>query len=235
VHGELLLRRLLGSLPTGSSPRAWGTQDKARQEVKAGRFIPTCMGNSIPVEMVRKYVAVHPHVHGELIACSGVWLVFYGSSPRAWGTPLCVFGRVLHDRFIPTCMGNSGREWPPAAAGSVHPHVHGELYQVAEGSGVAAGSSPRAWGTRTCGIDRYPRKRFIPTCMGNSLTPPSADYTGSVHPHVHGELEGTHTLTHLETGSSPRAWGTRAHGGRTPRLVRFIPTCMGNSQYPRAS
>jgi len=30
----------------------------------------------------------------------------------------------------------------------------------------------------------------------------------AVHPHVHGELYEDYLLAILETGSSPRAWGT---------------------------
>jgi len=46
VHGELYLQGDRCNAEIGSSPRAWGTLQPRKTEGQAGRFIPTCMGNS---------------------------------------------------------------------------------------------------------------------------------------------------------------------------------------------
>src|SRR5439155_730890 len=72
------------------------------------------------------------------------------------------------------------------------------------------GSSPHAWGTHELYGPRWQRKRFIPTCVGNT---PSG---GGGHPH--------------ESGSSPHAWGTPTAALAEPTGYRFIPTCVGNTK-----
>jgi len=69
--------------------------------------------------------------------------------------------------------------------------------------------------------------------MGNSTPRSSGRCSGSVHPHVHGELTTAALLTLRERGSSPRAWGTLVTPGLPPVSYRFIPTCMGNSKVGR--
>ena len=54
--------------------------------------------------------------------------------------------------------------------------------------GVPSGSSPRAWGTRSCGVLQFCGERFIPTGVGNSRQAPSAIHGKPVHPHGRGEL-----------------------------------------------
>ena len=112
-------------------------------------------------------------------------------------------------RFIPTCMGNSGKFTLRILITSVHPHVHGELLMSLSRCVSMNGSSPRAWGTPVPEVGVFALERFIPTCMGNSLQ------------------EVLHRIE--EFGSSPRAWGTRGLAGAPGRRLRFIPTCMGNS------
>ena len=158
-----------------------------------------------------------------------------GSSPRAWGTqhPTCTPPN-LH-RFIPTCMGNSRCNNHDNIIITVHPHVHGELQVNGGFKNTDLGSSPRAWGTPKPRRSPCRNTRFIPTCMGNSLTGNGKSFSETVHPHVHGELLKIHVHYSPTDGSSPRAWGT--HAGRLINcaMCRFIPTCMGNSLFARKS
>ncbi len=86
VHGELG-RYVRGRLYFfGSSPRAWGTLSTSATSPVDCRFIPTCMGNSGTVIIIYMLIAVHPHVHGELIITDIRIGQSCGSSPRAWGT-----------------------------------------------------------------------------------------------------------------------------------------------------
>ena len=86
VHGELRTLIPEEDWSTGSSPRAWGTHDGLRICRRMYRFIPTCMGNSKVVKVEGGYMAVHPHVHGELNLALKQTVSRVGSSPRAWGT-----------------------------------------------------------------------------------------------------------------------------------------------------
>ena len=215
VHGELLVVRDGVLLAVGSSPRAWGTHLHHRDRVDSGRFIPTCMGNSVVLSRGSCADPVHPHVHGELPGLSGGRTFPNGSSPRAWGTPRRPGQLPRSDRFIPTCMGNSRGGSANKATGTVHPHVHGELSVLAAEDRDASGSSPRAWGTlHDFGVHQI-RMRFIPTCMGNSRGSRAGRGSRPVHPHVHGELPYYLQVDVKSYGSSPRAWGTPGPGPRS--------------------
>ena len=168
VHGELLAWAFSASVAAGSSPRAWGTLGVRHRRPGILRFIPTCMGNSPGRARTLSYLPVHPHVHGELGLTLDGRLVCIGSSPRAWGTLRPAIRERDPHRFIPTCMGNSGAVLAVRSAGSVHPHVHGELPAARRARCGALGSSPRAWGTRIYAGTQNGVIRFIPTCMGNS-------------------------------------------------------------------
>ena len=91
------------------------------------------------------------------------------------------------------------------------------------------GSSPRAWGTRLDVRCRAPRFRFIPTCVGNTQVSCGLENAAEVHPHVRGEHSCFRFRHSFPSGSSPRAWGTHLRVQRQNKVVRFIPTCVGNT------
>jgi len=229
VHGELLSTLSVFCMGGGSSPRAWGTRTSGIYAEGNRRFIPTCMGNSDSASVEDHVRAVHPHVHGELLRYMMSSMHTPGSSPRAWGTLICIAFDVVLKRFIPTCMGNSSHTLLFCAEYSVHPHVHGELRIEVFSHTDGCGSSPRAWGTPQRNVRGRRGHRFIPTCMGNSFLRTVQSVSGSVHPHVHGELELDRMKTEIDNGSSPRAWGTHLFFRSRCESNRFIPTCMGNS------
>src|SRR2546430_407954 len=86
-----------------------------------------------------------------------------GSSPHAWGTPTILLPSLGVLRFIPTCVGNTILRVPLPKMRSVHPHMRGEHGYPLQGSDATPGSSPHAWGTRTCREINLERLRFIPT------------------------------------------------------------------------
>ena len=146
------------------------------------------MGNSCLIFGDCFVETVHPHVHGELKVSELCSVLKTGSSPRAWGTLEEKTQTLARLRFIPTCMGNSVRNISSAVERSVHPHVHGELCSIDANRDITLGSSPRAWGTPYVCLSVFPSSRFIPTCMGNSVSDAYNDELAPVHPHVHGEL-----------------------------------------------
>ena len=174
-------------------------------------------------------------MHGELTATRAAPPTITGSSPRAWGTLEMPHPSRMANRFIPTCMGNSGSTVTTRSVYSVHPHVHGELIIHLSKNNIPFGSSPRAWGTRSFPPITRQRKRFIPTCMGNSASRKHLTAFAPVHPHVHGELCCCEYIGRCWYGSSPRAWGTHSQPVYRKQSARFIPTCMGNSDRRRCS
>ncbi len=73
---------------------------------KTGRFIPTCVGNIVSVNIEAISNAVHPHVCGEHLFYCSCDSKRAGSSPRVWGTFELASEGGIQIRFIPTCVGN---------------------------------------------------------------------------------------------------------------------------------
>ena len=121
---EVDLKRLV----IGSSPRTWGTRIQRIKRHCRPRFIPTHVGNTIPLSPVDDHQPVHPHARGEHCQRNvGIEAVFrfipthvgntheaqmhddncFGSSPRTWGTRQRLPCPHAWGRFIPTHVGNT--------------------------------------------------------------------------------------------------------------------------------
>ena len=109
--GALLPPRRLGA---GSSPRVRGTRGRPSAPRANARFIPACAGNSSSAPWAPRRPPVHPRVCGELDACDGARVPFFGSSPRVRGTRPRSAPDRAEIRFIPACAGNSPTR-PPSA------------------------------------------------------------------------------------------------------------------------
>ena len=229
-RGELSSRGESSGGVVGSSPRAWGTQGRTLQQDLQNRFIPTGVGNSVLAPSVHRSRPVHPHGRGELADGRRLGAERAGSSPRAWGTPFREARSRRCSRFIPTGVGNSYGINYGRRNSTVHPHGRGELSAAERKSQHGFGSSPRAWGTRACGLRHSVQLRFIPTGVGNSSICPTVSWSRPVHPHGRGELRDHDSKISQHRGSSPRAWGTLFANILQIRLRRFIPTGVGNSR-----
>src|SRR5437588_485107 len=65
MRGEhVCLLSVMLAMP-GSSPHAWGTHLRRLLAHFDGRFIPTCVGNTIVSTPSLLFSAVHPHMRGE--------------------------------------------------------------------------------------------------------------------------------------------------------------------------
>ena len=93
----------------GSSPRPWGTQRRHGRYGRAGRFIPTPVGNASSSTSLASNISVHPHARGERPRLALCRRGFFGSSPRPWGTPSVGTPTWPLPRFIPTPVGNAVR------------------------------------------------------------------------------------------------------------------------------
>jgi len=193
------------------------------------RFIPTHVGNSDVPFTLNLIVSVHPHARGELIRERNLAVIYSGSSPRTWGTPVASPFESFLPRFIPTHVGNSDPEPLQRVLVLVHPHARGELVRSIRGLRPSYGSSPRTWGTLTNAFRVIFLPRFIPTHVGNSRWSSSGRVCAAVHPHARGELALFPPGRERDRGSSPRTWGTPDRLLQPPPLGRFIPTHVGNS------
>ena len=218
----------------GSSPHAWGIQREAHAKTAESRFIPTCVGNTFISQAVGMASAVHPHMRGEY--CQPVLCMSKGggSSPHAWGIRHCRrYGQAVR-RFIPTCVGNT--HWPRCrrCGQAVHPHMRGEYCSTYDRQGYARGSSPHAWGILQQNTVWTAARRFIPTCVGNTIAQAVQSGKLTVHPHMRGEYLLVVTLLVVVRGSSPHAWGILPPLRQARLCLRFIPTCVGNTGKPLA-
>src|SRR5690606_26246063 len=111
------------------------------------RFIPTHVGNTLGLRLGCAGPPVHPHARGEHSSFSAVVLMYSGSSPRTWGTPVPRLHVMRSWRFIPTHVGNT-KPWRWQVENvSVHPHARGEHAAIRASARLCDGSSPRTWGT----------------------------------------------------------------------------------------
>ena len=197
-------------------PHAWGILPYLASRYVRGRFIPTCVGNTVRFMPQAPGKSVHPHVRGEYFGLEDKFIAFFGSSPRAWGILQQVLRWPKVLRFIPTCVGNtfptSAADWPC----TVHPHVRGEYASPDPRPCVQNGSSPRAWGILWESAAPWYAIRFIPTCVGNTPSWRSPSVAATVHPHVRGEYLRSSPSRGRRVGSSPRAWGIQDQQGRQP-------------------
>ena len=207
--GEHVSLRPNVSILYGSSPRVWGTPPRNRFSPAQERFIPTRVGNTDCSAIKRRFRAVHPHACGEHAVIEDKASGTGGSSPRVWGTHAKNTPRNMRTRFIPTRVGNTMGFYP--------------FRQPDDGS------SPRVWGTLRDLQITGQELRFIPTRVGNTLSTAAPDSPCAVHPHACGEHTPKLASCTMESGSSPRVWGTRAGTARRLCGVRFIPTRVGNT------
>ena len=140
-----------------------------------------------------------------LCACGGR----YAPPPHAWGIQRAAHAAGRLRRFIPTCVGNTGRRTCKNQCRAVHPHMRGEYEKNAAHFQWHYGSSPHAWGIRK-GSGK----------TGLSIT---------VHPHMRGEYSSVVSSAVSLGGSSPHAWGIPLPSSRYNSWARFIPTCVGNT------
>ncbi len=146
------------------------------------------------------------------------WPRVVGSPPPAWGIRHLDPQRAGHQRFTPTCVGNTPSVRPCRRVAPVHPHLRGE-YGVPRGpDSPRRGSPPPAWGILSAAEKKQLDTRFTPTCVGNTGGGSWRHRSTSVHPHLRGEYVGSAHRPAARTGSPPPAWGIRLG-----RLDRHLP------------
>ncbi len=72
-----------------------------------GRFTPTRVGKSMPIEAGFARASVHPHACGEIGIDAADAELLQGSPPRVWGNPEEKDKVNYNRRFTPTRVGKS--------------------------------------------------------------------------------------------------------------------------------
>ena len=219
----------LPCLHHGSSPHARGTHAARGSRVHGQRFIPACAGNANTSFMGRIHITVHPRMRGERPLGGTLPQNYLGSSPHARGTHVPADFLDFLLRFIPACAGNAARGLNSRHRWTVHPRMRGERRKINRHSGVAAGSSPHARGTRNIDTPRVTCSRFIPACAGNACVRAYGPNNTTVHPRMRGERKTSDLCKQHPDGSSPHARGTQACRQCGGNCARFIPACAGNA------
>ena len=130
----------------GVSPPAWGRHTWRQGHVVSHRCIPTCVGQTCPMNILCDMERVYPHLRG---ADNLIWDKvedLWGVSPPAWGR---LPGARLHGvtlRCIPTCVGQTTIMFGIPSFVPVYPHLRGADTQAGIMRITLGGVSPPAWG-----------------------------------------------------------------------------------------
>ncbi len=134
---------------------------------------------------------------------------------------------------FPTCVGVFPAPGSAAPAAHCLPHVRGGVSRDQGRPGVAALSSPRAWGCFSGSASWSDLLVVFPTCVGvfpRTLTPRRR---ARCLPHVRGGVSGAPSARRHQVVSSPRAWGCFLCPGAGHRRGPVFPTCVG--VFPRGA
>ena len=213
----------------GPSPHPWGTREAAVLLGGLPRSIPTPVGNARPKPRPPCAPPVHPHTRGERIHLTLEPNLVNGPSPHPWGTLLDVLQHDHARRSIPTPVGNASPSRSSRARPSVHPHTRGERGGSKMLREASDGPSPHPWGTPTPRWCVSPRRRSIPTPVGNAGCRSPRPAGRPVHPHTRGERARHRLDVHRGHGPSPHPWGTPCGLQADELEERSIPTPVGNA------
>ncbi|ERC55918.1 hypothetical protein ECOT7509_3038 [Escherichia coli TW07509] len=95
-------------------------------ETQNFRFIPAGAGNTAPLKICTKAIAVYPRWRGEHYFCNAQRYSRIGLSPLARGTHQRIKLISGLFRFIPAGAGNTGIDSPRSIGAAVYPRWRGE-------------------------------------------------------------------------------------------------------------
>ena len=170
VCGEHDNRMRVGFKPTGSSPRMRGTLCTALDKNSTFGIIPAYAGNTRIVSFLSQKTWDHPRVCGEHSCDGNDAIGTPGSSPRMRGTRGTGMSQAWVRGIIPAYAGNTAHHSPSFSFSRDHPRVCGEHFELREGTGSFAGSSPRMRGTLTTTPTNRRGRGIIPAYAGNTRT-----------------------------------------------------------------
>ncbi len=214
----------------GSAPRARGTLPWSAAPPVLRRISPACAGNTGEEHHEHSPLTNQPRVRGEHGGHRVARPDYYGSAPRARGTPFDGAVVFCTNRISPACAGNTLSRPTESNRQSDQPRVRGEhTFELLQDQAVA-GSAPRARGTRAGRVPGRAGSGISPACAGNTMNQGTWARRPTDQPRVRGEHTRDLTGTRLAGGSAPRARGTRLPVPQVPRAARISPACAGNTR-----
>ena len=156
-------------------------------ETQNFRFIPAGAGNTAPLKICTKAIAVYPRWRGEHYFCNAQRYSRIGLSPLARGTLAKQTSGYAWCRFIPAGAGNTPKEIASQLNLPVYPRWRGEHKIHIDKHRVCIGLSPLARGTLY--YNRWTRygARFIPAGAGNTNMGSAVNEIKTVYPRWRGE------------------------------------------------
>ncbi len=213
----------------GLSPLARGTLTEVMVETQNFRFIPAGAGNTAPLKICTKAIAVYPRWRGEHYFCNAQRYSRIGLSPLARGTLAKQTSGYAWCRFIPAGAGNTKFILINTAFVSVYPRWRGEHFTTIGGHATAHGLSPLARGTPPRTHEQAITDRFIPAGAGNTSCLMCRWPGGTVYPRWRGEHPFIFVSSWRDLGLSPLARGTQLRRSTQLNKPRFIPAGAGNT------
>ncbi len=171
----------------GLSPLARGTHHYFGKSVIKNRFIPAGAGNTAPLKICTKAIAVYPRWRGEHYFCNAQRYSRIGLSPLARGTLAKQTSGYAWCRFIPAGAGNTRSGGFVLPATPVYPRWRGEHLRLNSEQAIGVGLSPLARGTPPLERLTPARRRFIPAGAGNTRSRNWQLREDSVYPRWRGE------------------------------------------------
>ena len=171
----------------GSPPRVWGQRLANNKLQRIGRFTPTRVGTTSPVDPCVRRGPVHPHACGDNDPARIARAILVGSPPRVWGQQLWWSHGLRALRFTPTRVGTTT--------------------VLLSTNLVRYGSPPRVWGQRKKDQGAHYPGRFTPTRVGTTFLVLRMTAQTAVHPHACGDNNLPPLSRSSITGSPPRVWG----------------------------
>src|SRR5450756_1597332 len=176
-----------------------------------------------------------PHARGDGPYLTGIGLVTYTRSPRAWGWTVLRPGDARLEREVPTRVGMDRKRRSRSRRRQRGPHARGDGPVRRAIGKDATRRSPRAWGWTVRRAADSRTAREVPTRVGTSRAVRLSAARRTVHPHARGDLRVASLPIARRTGPSPRAWGPLCRLLDLERLFRSIPTRVGTSRSSLAS
>ena len=139
-------------------------------ETQNFRFIPAGAGNTAPLKICTKAIAVYPRWRGEHYFCNAQRYSRIGLSPLARGTLAKQTSGYAWCRFIPAGAGNTRSGGFVLPATPVYPRWRGEHLINLISAVIIPGLSPLARGTRAGCLSTAWKRRFIPAGAGNTTS-----------------------------------------------------------------
>ena len=178
--------RPMPDAPGGLSPRVRGNQVLHFIDVAAGRSIPACAGEPLPMTTRSRRRRVYPRVCGGTQAHESETQKSDGLSPRVRGNHISLTSKEKPPRSIPACAGEPRRVGPRRRARPVYPRVCGGTSHDLGQQSAPKGLSPRVRGNLGPSTHAWWAGGSIPACAGEPCAGCGSRCRCRVYPRVCG-------------------------------------------------